>query len=102
MTSLTEQMEMLQKQQGILNEKIKERMEEEKKRKDGYTLERLETCNKGGDKRRKHLAKQRNRSLQATSELIMLNHTNHIFDIILEIFKKQNARINELEPRLES
>lgn len=98
MTTLKKQMEQLQKQQAILAEKIKQ--EEERNKKDGYTLERLEACNKGSDKRRKHLAKQRNRNLQGTSELIMINHTNHRFEVILEILKKQDERIKELEAKL--
>tara|TARA_Y100000591_G_C21232509_1_gene405193 strand:- start:97 stop:357 length:261 start_codon:yes stop_codon:yes gene_type:complete len=59
--------------------------------------EQLEACSKGADKRRKDLSKKRNRNLQATSELVMINHTSHRFDIILEILKKQDARICELE-----
>ena len=95
MASLIEQIEMLDKQKFDLLEKIK--VDEERKRKDGYTLERLEACNKGGDKRRNQLAKKKNRSVGGTSELIMINHTNLRFDIIFEIFKKQDARIQELE-----
>jgi hypothetical protein len=94
MASLTQQMEQLQKQQAILAQQIIE--DEERKRKDGYTLERLEALNKGGDKRRNQLAKKK-RSVEGTSELIMISHTNTRFDIILEIFKKQDARIQELE-----
>ena len=95
MTSLTQQMELLQKQKAILDQQIKE--DEERKRKDGYTIERLEAFSKGVDKRRNQLANKRNRNFRATSELRMINHTNHRFDIILELFKKQDARIQELE-----
>jgi len=96
MASLIEQIEMLDKQKFDLLEKIK--VDEERNRKDGYTLERLEACNKGSDKRRNQLAKNRkNRGIEETSELIMISHTNHRFDIILEIFKKQDSRIQELE-----
>ena len=97
MASLTQQMEQLQKQQAILTQQIIE--DEERKRKDGYTLERLEACNKGSDKRRNQLFNQgrRNRGIEGNSEFTMISHTNHRFDIILEIFKKQDARIQELE-----
>ena len=95
MASLTEQMEILQRQQAILNEKIKE--DEDRKLKDSYTIERLEVFNKGAYKRQNQLAKKRNRNLHCTSELRMINHTKVRFDVILEILKKQDARICELE-----
>jgi hypothetical protein len=98
MSALTQQLEQLKKQQEELEKRIQDK--EERNKKDGYTLERLEACNKGSDKRRKHLAKQRNRNLQGTSELIMINHTNHRFEVILEILKKQDERIKELETKL--
>ena len=95
MTSLTTQMEALQKQQADLAEKIK--LEEEKKLKETFTIERLEAFNKGADTRRNKLARKSNRSISCTAELITLNHTKPRLDIILEIFKKQDARIAELE-----
>ena len=96
MATLIDQIEIIDKQRLDLLEKIK--IEEERKRKDGYTLERLEAWNKDGYERRNYLrTRKKIRGVEGTSELIMITHTNTRFDIILEIFKKQDARIQELE-----
>jgi hypothetical protein len=70
--------------------------EEEEEKKEGYNIEYLESYNKCAETRRKQLSKK-NRNLINRCELETLYHTKPRFDIILEILKKQDARIEELE-----
>ena len=95
MTSLTQQMEKLQEQQRILDEKIKE--EEALKMKESYTIERLEVLNTGACNRRQQLGSKRKRTLYDSCEITALWHSTPRFEVILEILKKQDARIQELE-----
>ena len=95
MTSLTQQMEQLQEQQRILDEKIKE--DEARKHKEGLNIERLEVLNtdqKEGIKK----YKSRHGKYKGVFELQQTNvMTAPRFEVILEILKKQDARIRELE-----
>ena len=95
MASLTQQMQDLQKQQAILAEKI--RLEEEQKIKESYTIERLEQLNYNQSESIKKY-KSNDSKYRGTFELQQTNlMTNPRFQIILEILKKQDARITELE-----
>ena len=95
MTSLTAQMDALQKQQAILAEKIKE--EEEKKRQEGLTIEHLELLN---SQQKENIFKYKSKDgkynwkfgLQQANLM-----TKPRFDVILGILKAQDARIRELE-----
>ena len=100
MASLTAQMEVLQQQQAILADKIKE--EEEKKRQEGLTIERLEVLN-SQQKEKIFKYKSKDGKYRGKFELQQTNlMTNPRFQIILEIFKKQDARIAELEAIIQS
>jgi len=95
MTSLTQQMEQLQEQQRILDEKIKE--DEARKHKEGLNIERLEVLNtdqkEGIKKYKSSRGKYRGvREMQQTNLM-----TAPRFEVILEILKKQDVRIRELE-----
>jgi len=95
MASLTEQMEQLKKQQDALAEKIKE--EEEQKIKESYTIERLEQLNYNQSESIKKY-RSKDSKYRGKFELQQTNlMTNPRFQIILEILKKQDARITELE-----
>ena len=95
MASLTAQMEVLQQQQAILADKIKE--EEEKKRQEGLTIERLELLN---SQQKKNIFKYKSKDgkYRGKFELQQANlMTKPRFDVILGILKTQDARIRELE-----
>jgi hypothetical protein len=95
MASLTSQMEALQQQQAILAEKIKE--EEEKKRQEGLTIERLERLNTQ-QKEKIFKYKGKNAKYRGVFELQQANlMTKPRFDVILGILKAQDSRIRELE-----
>ena len=95
MTSLTQQMEQLQEQQRILDEKIKE--DEARKYKEGLNIERLEVLNTDQKESIKQYTYQRGKY----KGVLELHQTNVMtaprFEVILEILKKQDARIRELE-----
>ena len=97
MTSLTAQMDALQKQQAILAEKIKE--EEEKKRQEGLTIEHLELLNSQQKENIfKYTSKYAHPKYRGRFELQQANlMTKPRFDVILGILKAQDARIRELE-----
>ena len=98
MASLTEQMEQLKKQQDALVEKIKE--EEERKIKESYTIERLEQLNYNqSESIKKYKSKNGLYARQRQQTNLM---TNPRFQIILEILKKQDARITQLENIIKS
>lgn len=95
MASLTQQLEDLQKQQAILAEKI--RQEEQQKIKESYTIERLEQLNYIQSESIKNY-KSTHSKYRGKFELQQTNlMTNPRFQTILEILKKQDARITELE-----
>ena len=95
MASLTAQMEVLQQQQAILADKIKE--EEEKKRQEGLTIEHLEKLN-SRQKENIFKYKSKDRQYRGKFELQQANlMTKPRFDVILGILKTQDARIRELE-----
>ncbi len=95
MASLTAQMEVLQQQQAILADKIKE--EEEKKRQEGLTIERLEVLN-SQQKEKIFKYKSKDGKYRGKFELQQANiMTKPRFDVILGILKTQDARIRELE-----
>lgn len=98
MTSLAKQMEQLKKQQEVLEQKIKH--EEESKKKESFNIESLEELNKKDDETLKKYFTtdwKYRKECELTSNL---THTKHRFGIILEILKKQNLRIQELESKL--
>ena len=95
MASLTEQMEQLIKQQAILAEKIKE--EEERKKKQQLTIEKLEELN---IQQQENIKKNKfNRNL----DKCIIRHVNWMtaprFEVILEILKRQEERIAQLESK---
>jgi len=95
MTSLTSQMEVFQKQQSILAEKMKE--EEEKKRQEGLTIEHLEVLN-SQQKEKIFKYKGKNAKYRGVFEFQQANlMTKPRFDVILGILKSQDYRIRELE-----
>ena len=95
MASLTAQMEALQKQQAILAEKIKQ--EEERKRKQQLTLQTLQKLNKQQNDAIKTY-KSKDSKYRGKLELQQTNlMTAPRFEVILEILKKQDQRIIELE-----
>ena len=95
MSSLSEQMTILQKQQAILAEKIKQ--EEERKRKQQLTLQTLQKLNKQQNDAIKTY-KSKDGKYRGRFELQQTNlMTAPRFEVILEILKKQNERIVELE-----
>jgi len=96
MSSLTEQMEQLKRQQEVLALKIKE--DDERIRKESLTIEKLELFNKNSE----ILANLtlRKKGSEGRSELTMIYHTKPRFEVILEILKKQDTRIQELEEML--
>ena len=95
MASLSEQMTILQKQQAILAEKIKQ--EEERKRKQQLTLQTLQKLNKQQNDAIKTY-KSKDGKYRGKFELQQTNlMTAPRFEVILEILKKQNERIVELE-----
>jgi hypothetical protein len=98
MSSLTEQMEQLKRQQEVLALKIKE--DDERIRKESLTIEKLELFNKNSEIRRKQLFILRKKHHLDRSELTMIYHTKPRFEVILEILKKQDTRIQELEEML--
>ena len=98
MASLTEQMEQLKKQQDALAEKIKE--EEEQKIKESYTIERLEQLNYIQSESIKNYKSKSNLYARQRQETNLL--TNPRFQVILEILKKQDTRIAELEAIIQS
>ena len=91
MTSLTQQMEQLQEQQRILDEKIKE--DEARKHKEGLNIERLEVLNTDQKESIKQYTSRRGKYRGKTTN----QWTAPRFEVILEILKKQDARIRELE-----
>jgi len=100
MASLTEQMQNLQKQQAILAEKIKE--EEEIKRKQELTLQRLQKLNEQQKDAIKRY-KSKDGKYKGKFELQQTNlMTAPRFEVILEILKKQEERITQLESVLQS
>ena len=95
MASLSEQMTILQKQQAILAEKIKQ--EEERKRKQQLTLQTLQKLNKQQNDAIKTY-KSKDDKYRGKLELQQTNlMTAPRFEVILEILKKQDQRIMELE-----
>ena len=95
MASLTEQMEQLMKQQGILAEKIKE--EEERKRKQQLTIEKLEELN---IQQQENIKKNKfNKNLDKRIIRRVNWMTAPRFEVILEILKKQEERIRQLETK---
>ena len=95
MASLSEQMTILQKQQAILAEKIKQ--EEERKRKQQLTLQTLQNLNEKQNEAIKTY-KSKDGKYRGRFELQQTNlMTAPRFEVILEILKKQNERIVELE-----
>ena len=95
MSSLSEQMTILQKQQAILAEKIKQ--EEERKRKQQLTLQTLQKLNKQQNDAIKTY-KSKDGKYRGKFELQQTNlMTAPRFEVILEILKKQDERIVELE-----
>jgi hypothetical protein len=95
MASLSEQMTILQKQQAILAEKIKQ--EEERKRKQQLTLQTLQKLNKQQNDAIKTY-KSKDGKYRGNLELQQTNlMTAPRFEVILEILKKQDQRIVELE-----
>lgn len=95
MASLSEQMTILQKQQAILAEKIKQ--EEERKRKQQLTLQTLQKLNKQQNDAIKTY-KSKDSKYRGKLELQQTNlMTAPRFEVILEILKKQDQRIIELE-----
>ena len=93
--SLNEQMTILQKQQTTLAEKIKQ--EEERKRKQQLTLQTLQNLNEKQNEAIKTY-KSKDRKYRGRFELQQTNvMTAPRFEAILEILKKQNERIVELE-----
>jgi hypothetical protein len=95
MASLSEQMTILQKQQAILAEKIKQ--EEERKRKQQLTLQTLQKLNKQQNDAIKTY-KGKDSKYRGKLELQQTNlMTAPRFEVILEILKKQDQRIMELE-----
>ncbi len=99
MASLTQQMEQLQEQfqeqQRILAEKIKE--DEIRKHKAGLNIERLEALNTNQKESIKQYTSRRGK-YRGVFELQQTNvMTSPRFEVILEILKKQDARIRELE-----
>jgi len=95
MASLSEQMTILQKQQAILAEKIKQ--EEERKRKQQLTLQTLQKLNKQQNDAIKTY-KSKDGKYRGKFELQQTNlMTAPRFEVILEILKKQDQRIGELE-----
>lgn len=94
MASLTEQMKQLQKQQAILAEKIKE---EERKRKLELTIEKLKELN---IQQQENIKKNKfNRNL----DKCIIRHINLMtaprFEVILEVLKRQEERIRQLESK---
>lgn len=98
MASLTEQMEQLKKQQDALAEKIKE--EEERKIKESYTIERLEQLNYNQSESIKNYKSKNGLYARQRQQTNLM--TNPRFQVILEILKKQDARIAELEAIIKS
>ena len=95
MASLSEQMTILQKQQAILAEKIKQ--EEERKRKQQLTLQTLQKLNKQQNDAIKTY-KSKDGKYRGKFEFQQTNlMTAPRFEVILEILKKQDQRIGELE-----
>ena len=93
--SLNEQMTILQKQQTTLAEKIKQ--EEERKRKQQLTLQTLQNLNEQQNKDIKTY-KSKDGKYRGRFELQQTNiMTAPRFEVILEILKKQDERIVELE-----
>ena len=93
--SLNEQMTILQKQQTTLAEKIKQ--EEERKRKQQLTLQTLQNLNEQQNKAIKTY-KSKDGKYRGRFELQQTNiMTAPRFEVILEILKKQDERIVELE-----
>ncbi len=93
--SLNEQMTILQKQQTTLAEKIKQ--EEERKRKQQLTLQTLQNLNEQQNKAIKTY-KSKDGKYRGRFELQQTNiMTAPFFEVILEILKKQDERIVELE-----
>lgn len=99
MASLSEQMDQLEKQKEALSLKMKE--EEALKTKESYTIERLEELNTGACNRRQQLGRKRKRSLYDSCEITALWHATPRFEVILEILKRQSARIRALESKIE-
>ena len=99
MASLSEQMEQLQEQKEALVLKMKE--EELKKMKESYTIERLGVLNTGACNRRQQLGRKRKRTLYDSCEIKALGHATPRFEVILEILKRQSARIRVLETKIE-
>ena len=96
MSSLSEQMTILQKQQAILAEKIKQ--EEERKRKQQLTLQTLQKLNKQMKNAAIKTYKSKDGKYRGKLELQQTNlMTAPRFEVILEILKKQDQRIMELE-----
>jgi len=98
MASLSEQMEQLQEEKEALVLKMKE---EELNMKESYTIERLELLNTGACNRRQQLGRKRKRTLYNSCEITFLWHATPRFEVILEILKRQSARIRVLETKIE-
>ena len=97
MTSLTEQMVQLKKQQEVMDKLIID--EEERKRLSGLNIERLESV-VNNTKAEIEYAKKKMRSRRTVYEEIELHsmqRMNGTFEVILEIFKKQDEKIKALE-----
>lgn len=95
MTSIAEQLKHLEKHKEELTKKLQE--EEEMKRKRNMTIERLEKLNKKQyDSIKTHKSKDNKYRGKYERHLIRIM-TAPRFEVILEILKKQEERISELE-----
>lgn len=97
MASLMEQMELLKIKQEILSEKIRN----EEKRKETFTLNQLENLNNMQKHSINTYSSPNTGIWKQTNHQIRLN-TLPRFEIILEILKKQDARIAQLEAIIEN
>lgn len=97
MASLTEQMEELKRQYDNLAKKIHQ--EENKKNKRHFTINRLEELN---EKQSESIKNHKSKHIYARQRQQINIITNPRFQVILEILKKQNTRIAELEAIIQS
>ena len=95
MTSITDQLKLLEKHKEELTKKLQE--EEEMKRKRNMTIERLEKLNKEQyDSIKTHKSKDNKyRGKYELQQTRIMTYPR--FEVILEILKKQEKRISELE-----
>ena len=98
MSSLTEQMEQIEKQKRALALRIDQ--EKQNKMQENYGIQRLENLNNGAVDRHKSLKRRRRRSVRESYEIDVLYHTIPRFSVILEILERQSKRIHDLEAKL--